>query len=250
MYILAMIYKANFLRRFNQRLAIALCMIIFSSGVLAKPEDNTFRGPVYYRYVDQSGKLVVTHSLPAGIADKGYEIISARNNQILRTVNPALTKEQLAKKEHNQIILECYQGWDKRLMQQYSQWQDIEQAKLRRLDKIQADIELLLSGLDRIRKDISSSQADAAEMQRIGRKIPAATLDRLDSLNQSFKDTEDKIVARKNELTIEEARFDRDIRRFNLIQKAKPNMDIYNPNMVDSGTQIDACPNADNLTLK
>ena len=174
-----------------------------------------------YRYTNAQGVLVTGNSISPEYARKGYQIVTL-SGKILETVRPEPTAEERAKiaqDNQDKVSAAEQREQDKQLLLRYSTLDEIQLAKTRKLSEIENNIVLLNSNDATIKSQIDVEQQRAAAYERNGQAVPPVLLKKIDDLQQESKITEDQITSRKQELTDETARFDKNIARLTVLEK-------------------------------
>lgn len=197
----------------TERQWAALCRACFLSSLLLAPALTLGADKVFYRYTNDKGVRVLHHSIPPEYAQKGYEVVSL-SGKVIKTVPPALSKDEVAKLEAEKRNQEAMARWDNQLKRRYSRAIDIEAAKTRKLSDLEANIAILRSNISSLNLQIQEQQSKAANFERGGREVPANILKAIDNLELELEDTEELVRLRLMELNEVAAKYDRDIERF------------------------------------
>lgn len=167
--------------------------------------------------------MVIDSRLPPELVKYGYEVINA-NGDVLRTVAPQATKEQIAAKQkalsEEQLKAEQRKK-DEMLMRRYSSVADIEASQNRIVDEINVRLSILRGNLRSLKGQIERQQEVAANSERAGREVPQALLDNIGTMEVEVDDTRKKIRARKKEITAVKRNYAADIERFEHLQELR-----------------------------
>ena len=203
----------------NAKHLTAILALATSFSLPVQGEEKTF-----YRYVNEKGVKVIVDTLPPEAAPLGYDIITL-TGRLIKHVPRQLTAEELADKsselyqqrqqEQEQKRLE---EWDNSLMLRYSTTADIEAAKTRALDSIKVRVGILKSNRVSVKSEIEREQARAADIERRGRQVPKAIIDKIAILQGEIEGIEQAIAQREEEVAAMAASFDRDIERFKTLE--------------------------------
>lgn len=195
----------------------ALCLMILSG--LA----STSFASQLYRYKNENGVLVLTQTLPAQYADKGYDILNSKG-RVIRTIPPALTPEEIAARdaalelERLRLLEKQKQdAIDEELKQLYSQPNDAVRVLNRRILDIQSVIEVKRSKIKSLENQILDEEAHAAQRQRKGFSVTESSLEKLVTLKKDIEITHADIDALFNELNKVLQEFDKKIKRLEVI---------------------------------
>lgn len=180
-------------------------------------------GVEYFRYKAAGGALVIDSRLPPEYVKHGYEVINA-NGDVLRTVAPQATAEQIAAKQKalsEQQLKAEQRKKDEMLMRRYSSVADIEASQNRVVDEINVRLSILRGNLRSLKGQIERQQEVAANSERAGREVPQALLDNIGTMEVEVDDTRKKIIARKKEITAVKRNYAADIERFEYLQELR-----------------------------
>lgn len=202
-----------------------VAVVLAGTGLLLALHQSAWAqsetGRVFYRYQDASGVTVINHQIPPEYAQKGYEVVTARGD-VLRVVDPALTgkdaSEQALQRERKAEL----DAWDAELRRRYSTVRDIEAAKQRKLAQVNGSIAILQGNLRNLKQQIAQQHAQAAKNERMGVAVPPALLAALASLEEELKVNEENMAERQQQYQRIEAKYDRDIERFKVIEPVSP----------------------------
>lgn len=186
--------------------ALLLGCVLLSAG--ANAADKLF-----FRYLDNTGQLVLNDTLPPSAVGRGYEIIRA-DGTVVKTVNPAVASEEAAEAERLSKETERRQAWDESLLLRYSDVADIKEAKKRALSDIQVRISILRGNLNYLKTQVEREEFRAAEADRQGMEVSAEQKDAIRTLKWQIGDVEELIEVRRQEKEETAARYDRDLQRF------------------------------------
>jgi hypothetical protein len=169
-------------------LSISCC-----SGVLwaAAADSGKDERAAYYRYVNDQGVKVMDHSIPPAFVQRGYEVLNAAG-RVIKVVPPALTEQDIKALEARQAIKDEYE----QLSRRYSSTQDIEEAKLRQLERLDANIALVRGNINNLKRQIDGIGVKAAEFERAAKPVPPSLLDSLAKTKAELANTENLMVIR------------------------------------------------------
>jgi len=162
-----------------------------------------------YRFIDEDGIKVIAHTLPPEYAQKGYEILSP-SGQVIEVINPAPTKGEIAQENAEQGLREKYAV----LKRRYSSSDEIERAKIRRLENINTNISILRGNIGSINIKIENFMGKATDMERSGRDVSRRLLQRLADAVAELTVAENALTLRLDEHKSVSDRFDRDLAIF------------------------------------
>ena len=78
-------------------------------------------------------------------------------------------------------------------------------------------IHILVGNIAGMRAQLESHLADAAELERSGRKVPVSLTDNMNVLREEIAESERMISVRKHQMESVQARFKHDIERFHVM---------------------------------
>jgi hypothetical protein len=162
-------------------------------------------GAQVFRYVDDSGTIVWTTTLPPEYATRGYEVFDP-SGRLIREVAPQLTAEELAAREREleeerrreALEQEAFER-DQRLLRLYSSVADVDRALERRLRAIDNAIGTTRGNIERLRSQQRVLEAQAAEAERAGQPVGVETLRNLEIIERQIVERRDEIEAREAE---------------------------------------------------
>lgn len=172
---------------------------------------------LYYRYINDQGVMVIEHSIPPEYVQNGYQVVTV-NGQVIRTVEAALTSEEVERQAKAREYASILNDWDTELKRRYSSVHDIEAAKGRKLAELDGSIAILKGNVRNLKKQIADEQAVAASAERQGRKVSEAILITLNGLAEELLLTNKLIDDREEQYAKVAAKFDRDKERFAIIR--------------------------------
>ncbi len=168
-----------------------------------------------YRYKDDNGRLVISNTIPQEATKRGYDILN-NSGRVVETVAPAPTEEELAAREaekQRQKALERQQEQDRQLLKRYSHPDQAVRAMHRKIRELEGLIQLKRGNISVISNQLDSEQSRAADMERAGRTIPDATLEKIRRLESQIRDLEREISVQTREINELKADFEADIER-------------------------------------
>lgn len=202
----------------------ALFLVLLSSVALSSVSGAAGQ---FYRYKNESNQLVLTQTLPAQYADKGYDILNEKG-RLIKTILPALSSEEIRirdeqiEKERLALIKKQKQdAIDEELKQLYSQPNDAVRVLNRKFLDVQSVVEIKRSKIQSLKSQIIEEESRAAERQRKGFPVGEEALEKLRLLNKNIANThiDIKELYKKLDTVIEE--FDEKIKRLEAITEYK-----------------------------
>ncbi|MBE0484714.1 DUF4124 domain-containing protein [Marinobacter sp.] len=177
-----------------------------------------------YRYTDENGQLVISNTIPQEATQRGYDILS-NNGRVLESIPPAPTADEIAAREaekERQKQLELQRAQDRELLKRYSHPDQAVRAMHRKVRELEGIIQLKRGNISVITSQLDSEQSRAADLERAGRDIPEATLDRIRRLESQARDIEREIAAQRQDIGAMKREFEAEIERLEVItEKAR-----------------------------
>ncbi|MGO1463257.1 MAG: DUF4124 domain-containing protein [Marinobacter sp.] len=172
-----------------------------------------------YRYTDEKGQLVISNTIPQQATKRGYDILNS-NGRVVESVPAAPTEAEIAAREtekQRQKELAIQRDKDARLLKRFSHPDQAIKAMHRKLDELRGLIQLKRGNISVISSQLDSEQSRAANMERNGRKIPEATLNKIHRLESQIRDIEREISGQAQEIEVLRQSFERDIKRLEVV---------------------------------
>ncbi|MBU2712804.1 hypothetical protein [Zooshikella harenae] len=178
----------------------------------------------FYRFVDESGNLVISNSIPPHLAAQGGYTVIDDKGRVLEKVPKALTPEQLIEKKQQDLIREALEqqraqqeARDKTLLTLYSSTNDIERAMRRQVSEIEDKIKTIEGDIRRTQQNKGQKEEQAANFERSGRQVPKRILDDIKQLDEETKRLDKEIERRRKEQEEVREKFAKDIERFRML---------------------------------
>lgn len=178
----------------------------------------------FYRYTNDEGNTVVDYQVPPEHIKKGYEVLNEKG-VVIRVVPRELTPEEqkLADAEESRQARalaeeQRLREWDESLLLRYSTVEDIEAAKTRALRDLKIRVSILKGNKRSLKQQVENYQSQAAEMERLGKKVDVAHISGIEDLQDQIAATDRAIAERQKEIQAVESAFQEDIERFTMLQ--------------------------------
>lgn len=162
-----------------------------------------------YRYKNEQGVVVMHHSIPARYAQKGYEVINS-SGKVLKVIPPAPNEEEIEAASQQRQILSQYEV----LKRRFSNTDEIERAKQRKLENIDTNISILKGNINNLEVRINELISRAAKFERTGKKVPSVILKQIDDTKAELKISRDLLNNRKQEYEEVAQKYDQDIKTY------------------------------------
>ena len=172
-----------------------------------------------YRYTDDNGQLVISNTIPQEATKRGYDILGT-NGRVIETIPPAPTAEEIAAREaekERQRQAEIQQQQDRQLLKRFSHPDQAVRAMHRKIRELEGIIQLKRGNISVISSQLDNEQSRAADMERAGRDIPEATLERIRRLESQIRDVEREIAAQQQDNSAMKKEFEADIKRLEVV---------------------------------
>lgn len=166
----------------------------------------------FFRYTDDNGQLVMSHTIPNDRVKFGYEIVD-ENARLIQKIEPQLSEQaHQAKVALENAQKECSDAV-RRVNSLYRSIQDIDYAEEQALESIDTLIANNKANLTHIRNQRTELEALAAQQDISGRAISNVLLDNIESAKSQESNLEEQIERRYAEkLQIRKSYgFDRDV---------------------------------------
>lgn len=168
-----------------------------------------------YRYTDDNGQIAISGTIPREATKRGYDILND-NGRVVETIPPAPTEDEIAARKaekHRQKALAEQIEKDRLLLKRFSHPDQAVKAMHRKIRELEGLIQLKRGNISVISNQLDNEQSRAANMERAGREIPEATLEKLRRLEAQIRDIEREIASQAQEIEELRKAFEADIRR-------------------------------------
>ncbi len=176
-----------------------------------------------YRYTNDQGLTVLTQTLPAEYATKGYEIMNEKG-RVLRVVAPELTPEQIAERDaalERERLAELEKARqdkiDEELKLQFTHPNDAVRVLNRRIQDFFSLIDVKKGKINNMHIQIKDFQKTAAERQRKGLPITEDSLAKINQLQKEIEHNEMDIIEINKDIDKLLSEFDEKIKRLEII---------------------------------
>lgn len=194
-------------------------VLLFTSSLLLAVDAGE-----YYRYVDNSGSVVIDNDIPPELAHKGYEVIN-KHGRLIRRIKAQATGEELAvlkeeQKRFNEQEAQrkAQEDYDMSLLRRYSFVTDIEAEQKRKIREMEISVSILKGNLNGVRGELALEYEKAAAVERSGKQTPKGLASRISNLEQKITTTEDMLNKRRAARDITSLEYQRSIERFKELQ--------------------------------
>ncbi|MBW0148641.1 DUF4124 domain-containing protein [Marinobacter arenosus] len=184
-----------------------------------------------YRYTDENGQIVISNTIPQEATKRGYDILGT-NGRVMETVPPAPTEEEIAAREaekQRQEELEIQREKDRLLLKRYSHPDQAVRAMHRKVRELEGLIQLKRGNISVISSQLDNEQSRAADMERAGRDIPEASLEKIRRLESQIRDLEQEIRVQNREIEQLKSAFEADIERLEEVTGESRTLSLSQP---------------------
>ncbi|MFO7995420.1 MAG: DUF4124 domain-containing protein [Marinobacter sp.] len=168
-----------------------------------------------YRYTDENGQVVISNSIPQEASKRGYDILS-KNGRVIETIDPEPTEEEIAAREaeeQRKLEEERQRELDRKLLERFSHPDEAVRAMHRKIRELQGLNQLKKGNISVIDSQLDSEQSRAANLERSGRDIPEATLEKIRRLESQIREIEREINSQNADIKELREEFEKDIER-------------------------------------
>lgn len=178
-----------------------LLLLMLSGLLLVSPAQ----AQQLYRF-QVNGSVVLEDHIPAEYSHLGYQVLNSQG-MVVRTVEPAPTKEELAQrraaeaaaKERQQAMAE-QRRQDLDLLRLFTGPADVERARQRKADEIDSYIQLQRRRIVDLQQQLGQAQNAAANYERRGQEVPGDLRLEVVQLQSGIRDSENNIRQRQQEM--------------------------------------------------
>lgn len=186
---------------------------------------------VMYQYTDDNGQKVISSTLPAEAANRGYSIISSRGN-VIEKVAPKLTeqqiielnktkaleqeqKEQAALAKEKQILQDKK---DKMLLKMFTNIDDIERSRNDKVETIEVQQAITRDNILRLEEQLKRTQETIQAHQAQNSPIPAQLQETVEETLKQLEENKQFVISKENEKKDIDQRYETMIERFSTLK--------------------------------
>lgn len=154
-----------------------------------------------YRYTDDNGTVVLDRSIPPEFVSKGYQVLD-ESGHVIKTVAPALTPEELARKKDAERRAELQLARDEELLKLYRSASDVDRAMASWMSRLDVEISLKRNQMAIKRSQYNDLQSEAADLERQGKPVSQEILNKMNEVQEDIDRIQasiEVIEARKKE---------------------------------------------------
>ena len=131
-----------------------------------------------YRYVNDKGVTVLDRlGVPPQFIGNGYEVLNEQG-RVVKVVPPAPSEAERQRLAEEKAMASS----DAQLQRLYSTVDDVERARVRKLEEIDGQTSVAKANQQSLRTQQAAFQAQAADIERAGRQVPEHLLVQIDNL--------------------------------------------------------------------
>lgn len=168
-----------------------------------------------YRYTDEDGQVVISNTIPQAASKRGYDILN-NSGRVIETIDPAPTAEEIAAREARKRREEeaaRQRELDRKILERFSHPDEAVRAMYRKIRELRGLSQLKRGNISVIVNQLDTEQSRAADLERSGRKIPEATLEKIRRLESNIREIEREISAQETEIEAIRRQFIENIER-------------------------------------
>lgn len=173
-----------------------------------------------YRWVDEAGMVHYTDTLPPAQVDRGHVEMSNKGI-VVGTTSPAKPPEELQREEELKRLREAaerakqqQEAADQVLLRTFRSADDMIMTRDGKLATVDVMALVTRSNIRRQHDWLRGLRADAADLERAGKPIPAQLSDRILNAENAIRESYASIVEREQQKQEIRARFANDLERF------------------------------------
>jgi hypothetical protein len=178
---------------------------------------------ILYRYNDAKGRIVLNDSIPPEFISKGYSILN-RHGRLIKVVPRELTEEEITLRDgskgerKHRVLQEALQKKaDQRLLTIFSNPEDAERARERKIEALDVIISINQSNIMRLRSEYDVAQGQAAAKERAGKSVGEHLLEKIERFErQIVKLEETNAEKEKEKLTVRKS-YAKDVERLKIL---------------------------------
>ncbi|GGY57065.1 hypothetical protein GCM10011297_32250 [Bacterioplanes sanyensis] len=187
---------------------------------------SSYAGKLYRFQVD--GRTIVKDHVPSEYSHLGYEVLNSRG-MVIEYVERAPTPEELqarkeaeARQEARKQAISERRAKDLELLRLYAKPEDVERARQRRVDELEAFVSLERRRITDLEEKLNAAQGRAANVERVGGEVPADMRLEVVSLQNRIDDIRKTIDSRRQEMIENTKQYAEQYERMRVLQVYKP----------------------------
>ncbi len=239
-------------------LLLALAALLLSTpaaeAAQSKQKSKPTGGPgVLYRYVDDTGAIVVKDFLPPEVVPRGYTVTN-QSGQVIQVVPPVLSKAEQAEAKKRKAEAEAEERArrdairrDAELLRNFASVEDIMRARDTQLSALDVQISIRNGQTKQLTSQLEEMQSHAADYERRGEAVPSQLLKDIQESQRQLDDNKRFVSLQDAEKLKVADRFKNDIVRFKELQAQRllRKRDEAGSESSDSATAVALCSSTD-----
>ncbi|ASP37706.1 hypothetical protein CHH28_03025 [Bacterioplanes sanyensis] len=174
------------------------------------------------------GRTVIKDHVPSEYKHLGYEVLNSRG-MVIDRVDRALTPAEIKAREEAERRKEARiqaiadrRAKDMELLRLYAKPEDVERARQRRADELDAYVQLQRRRIAGFEEKLEQAQSRAANVERVGREVPADMRLEIVQLQNRISETQQTITTRRKEMIDSTKDYAEQYERMRILQVYKP----------------------------
>ncbi len=171
-----------------------------------------------YRYVNDKGVTVLDRlGVPPQFIGNGYEVLNEQG-RVVKVVPPAPSEAERQRLAEEKAMASS----DAQLQRLYSTVDDVERARVRKLEEIDGQTSVAKANQQSLRTQQAAFQAQAADIERAGRQVPEHLLVQIDNLRAEQANLDKEIQRYADMRKQVDASFQADKQRLKYLLERQP----------------------------
>lgn len=213
--------------------ALLLGSLLGLSGqAMAAQDKDVFKLPpnAVFRYIDNSGKTVVSSMLTEEALYAGYQILNSRG-RVVKIVPPGIPKAERAaiRAQRKQEL------HDQKLLRMYATPDGAVRTRNRQIQSIQLKISYAQNNLTREQAKLQQQISRAANFQKRGQEVPDGVKDLIDLYHGQVTETQDNLADYQAKIKAIQSRFAKVISRLEMLTGDKVSQDLQAHTTTENG---------------
>lgn len=167
-----------------------------------------------YRYLNEQGRVEISHTVPAERVSMGYEVIDPSSGRVVEVVEPQKSPEELARlHREKQARMACEDALE-RVNALYQSEADIAQAEEQAIRALDGRIVNTEANLAHVRNQKRDFETTAAQLERAGRSLDPKLVRNIERARAQARNLEVEIEQRHREQDDARMQFAKDLALF------------------------------------
>ena len=195
-----------------------LLALLFLPGILSAATPNTNR--TYFVFIDDLGQTQIEDNIPPEYKQRGYRIVN--ESGVTLEVVPAARASSDRKRDTTATPSRSLSMRDKALLQTFSSVQDIETARDKHLLAMDGIIEVTRYNLELVSRNLKAIKESRRQIEASGEPVPEKMQADITEIRERIKENKSSIERKSAEKEKINARYTRDIERFQELLGSAP----------------------------